>query len=104
MKRKEAPSARGARYEIVAAASLMASGWTVFRSLSPVGGTDLIIQRRKTLLRVQVRSAMTLSALRGNDVLAVVSADGSVRYYVKHRHKWTAKLPPCELLRRKKAA
>lgn len=84
--KREAPSARGARFEILIAADLMRQNWTVFRSLSPIGKTDLIALKQAALIRIQCRSTLNSwqKAFRGNDVLAVVDAGGGpVRYYFR---------------------
>jgi Holliday junction resolvase len=81
--RKESPSARGARFEILIAGDLMRQGWQVFRALSPVGRTDLIAIKKNILIKIQCRSTTDRwnQSLEVNDVLAVVNADGGpVRY------------------------
>lgn len=106
--RREAPSARGARFEILIAADLMRQGWTVFRSLSPIGRTDLIALKHNVLVKIQCRSTLNSwnKAFDGNDVLAVVDAGGGpVRYYFKRRSIAAMRLlEVSEVLKRKKAA
>ncbi len=102
-KKCEAPSARGARFEILVAADLMRQGWTVFRSLSPVGKTDLVILKRNALLRLQVKSTAGGwdTSLRGNNVLAVVN-QGPVRYFAKRRFAAMSLFESIEVLKRRK--
>lgn len=105
--RPEAPSARGARFEIIIAADLMRQGWTVFRSLSPIGRTDLIALKHTALIKIQCRSTLNSwsEAFNGNDVLAVVDAGGGpVRYYFKQHSKARRLFETSEVLKRKKAA
>ena len=105
--RREAPSARGARFEILIAADLMRQGWTVFRSLSPIGRTDLIALKHNALIKIQCRSTLNSwsKAFDGNDVLAVVDAGGGpVRYYFKQHSKARRLFETSEVLKRKKAA
>lgn len=105
--KREAPSARGARFEIIIAADLMRQGWTVFRSLSPIGKTDLIALKQNALVRIQCRSTLNSwrSALDGNDVLAVIDAGGGpVRYYFKRPIAAMRLLEVAQVLDRKKAA
>ena|SRR5271157_3797243 len=107
MLRREAPSARGARFEIIIAADLMRQGWVVFRSLSPIGRTDLIALKHNTLVKIQCRSTLNSwnKAFEGNDVLAVVDAGGGpVRYYFKRRSQASRLLEVSEVLRKKIAA
>lgn len=107
MLRREAPSARGARFEILVAADLMRQGWSVFRSLSPIGKTDLIALKQKSLIRIQCRSTLNSwrRALDGNDVLAVIDAGGGpVRYYFKHPIAAMRLLEVAQVLDWKKAA
>lgn len=104
--RREAPSARGARFEIIIAADLMRQGWTVFRSLSPIGRTDLIALKHNALVKIQCRSTLNSwpKAFEGNDVLAVVdSGGGPVRYYVRRRSQAVRLFETCEVLKRKAA-
>jgi hypothetical protein len=103
--RREAPSARGARFEIIIAADLMRQNWTVFRSLSPIGKTDLIALKQNSLIRIQCRSNLNSwpKAFEGNDILATVDAGGGpVRYYAKRRSQAVRLFETCEVLKRKK--
>jgi len=105
--KREAPSARGARFEIIIAADLMRQGWTVFRSLSPIGRTDLIALKQNALVKIQCKSTLNSwhDAFAGNDILAVVDAGGGpVRYYAKRRSQAVRLFETCEVLKRKKAA
>jgi Holliday junction resolvase len=105
--KREAPSARGARFEIIIAADLMRQGWTVFRSLSPIGRTDLIALKQNALVKIQCRSTLNSwhEAFNGNDILAVVDASGGpVRYYARRRSNAVRLFETCEVLKRKKAA
>jgi Holliday junction resolvase len=106
MMRREAPSARGARFEILIAADLMRQGWTVFRSLSPIGKTDLIALKQNSLVRIQCKSTLNswTEAFNGNDILAVVDAHGGpVRYFAKRRSQAVRLLETCEVLKRRKS-
>jgi len=99
------PSARGARFEILIAADLMRQGWIVFRSLSPIGKTDLIALKQNALIKIQCRSTLNSwqQAFDGNDVLAVVDAGGGpVRYFAKRRSQAVRLFETCEVLKRKK--
>ncbi len=105
--RREAPSARGARFEIMIAADLMRQGWTVFRSLSPIGRTDLIALKHNALVRIQCRSTLNSwkKAFDGNDVLAVVDAGGGpVRYFFRRPIAAMRLFETSEVLKRRKAA
>jgi Holliday junction resolvase len=103
--KREAPSARGARFEIVIAADLMRQGWTVFRSLSPIGKTDLIALKQNALIKIQCRSTLNSwqQAFNGNDILAVVDASGGpVRYFAKRRSQAVRLFETCEVLTKRK--
>jgi hypothetical protein len=102
----ESPSARGARFELLAAASCMQEGWVCFRNLSPVDCSDLLIKKQNTILRVQVRSTVDQwsEALKGNDVLIVVSVNNlAPRFYTNQpRAKWLRLFDAIEVLRKKR--
>src|SRR6266849_5250501 len=85
--KSESPSAKGARLELIVCVDLMRQGWETFRAMSPVGITDVVCIKRNCVLRVQVKSTTNSwgASLRGNNVLAVVSNNGPVRYFCKRR-------------------
>jgi hypothetical protein len=102
--KSESPSAKGARLELTVAIDLMRQGWEVFRAMSPVGKTDLCILKRNAFLRVQVKSTTGDwgRSLRGNNVLAVVSNNGPVRYFCKRKFAASVLFESIEVLKRKK--
>jgi hypothetical protein len=103
----ESPSDRGARFELLAAAACMQEAFTVFRNQSPVGKSDLLVQKNSVILRVQVRSTVDQwsEALKGNDVLIVVSVNNlTPRFYTNQpRAKWLGLFDAIEVLRKKKS-
>lgn len=101
--KSESPSAKGARLELTVAVDLMRQGWAVFRAMSPVGKTDLIIIKRNAVLRVQCKSTANdwERSLRGNNVLAVVN-QGPVRYFCKRKFAAMSLFESCEVLKRRK--
>jgi hypothetical protein len=91
----------GAINEIRIAVNLMTLGWSVFRSLSPNGPTDLIAVKGRTVLKVQCKSSLNgqFQNLRSghNDLLAIVTA-GEIRY--RARTKKVARMfPSCGIAR-----
>jgi len=99
--KSESPSAKGARLELTVAIDLMRQKWEVFRAMSPVGKTDLCIIKRNALLRVQVKSTTNdwERSLCGNNVLAVVSNNGPVRYFAKRKFASMILFESIEILR-----
>lgn len=101
----EPPSARGARFELLAAAALMEQGWTAYLNCAPVGTSDLLAQKANHILRIQVRSTVDSwkEALRGNDLLMVVSVTNlAPRYYTNQpRAKWLSLFESIKILRKK---
>lgn len=83
--RKEAPGVRGARNEIIAVLDLLRQGFTVYRNVAAHGIVDLFVWKRGQSFRVQVKSEVGRHGLRRNDVLAVVTHDGLLRYRVRNR-------------------
>jgi hypothetical protein len=83
--KKEAPGVRGARNEIVAVLDLLRQGFTVYRNIAPHGASDMMAIKRGKSFRVQVKSEVGRHGLRRNDVLAVVTHDGLLRYRVRNR-------------------
>jgi Holliday junction resolvase len=102
--KSESPSAKGARLEILCVADLMRQGWEVFRAMSPVGKTDLVAIKRNAVLRIQVKSTTADwgRSLRGNNLLAVVSNNGPVRYFCKRRFPSMSLFEAVEVLKRRK--
>jgi len=77
MMMKISTGTHGAISELRVAAYLMSLGWDVHRSLSPNGSTDLVAIRGRKILRVQVKSTLSLSQSKNlragrNHLLAVV--------------------------------
>ena len=94
----------GAINEIRIAVNLMTLSWSVFRSLSQNGPTDLIAVKGRTVLKVQCKSSLNgqFQNLRSgsNDLLAIVTA-GEIRY--RARTKRVAKMfPSCGIVRKPK--
>ncbi len=85
MKRKEAPGVRGARNEIVCVLDLLRQGFTVYRNIAAHGIVDLLAIKRGRVCKIQVKSKVGRHGLRRNDVLAVVTHDGLLRYRVRNR-------------------
>jgi hypothetical protein len=85
MKRKEAPGVRGARNEIICALDLLRHGFTVYRNIAVHGIVDLLAWKRGQVVKIQVKSEVGRHGLRRNDVLAVVTQDGLLRYRVRNR-------------------
>ena len=85
MRRKEAPGVRGARNEIIAVLDLLRQGFVVYRNIAPHGASDMMATKRGQSIKVQVKSEVGRHGLRRNDVLAVVTHDGLLRYRVKNR-------------------
>jgi len=85
MKRKEAPGVRGARNEIVAVLDLLRQGFTVYRNIAAHGIVDILGWKRGQVVKIQVKSEVGRHGLRRNDVLAVVTPDGLLRYRVRNR-------------------
>lgn len=84
-KRKEAPGVRGARNEIIAVLDLLRQGFVVYRNVAAHGIVDLIGIKRGQVVRIQVKAEVGRHGLRRNDVLAVVTHDGLLRYRVRNR-------------------
>ena len=72
----------GAASELAIAADLLKKGWKVYRNLSPVGLTDLVIERDGKLYKVQVKSSKGASYEEKltNDLIAVAE-DGKITYF-----------------------
>lgn len=76
---------RGARNEIIAVLDLLRQGFTVYRNIAAHGVVDLLGIKRGQVVRIQVKSEVGRHGLRRNDVLAVVTHDGLLRYRVRNR-------------------
>jgi len=85
MKRREAPGVRGARNEIICVLDLLRQGFTVYRNVAAHGVVDLLAWKRGRVIKIQVKSEVGRHGLRRNDVLAVVTSDGLLRYRVRNR-------------------
>src|SRR5580704_11994432 len=83
--RKEAPGVRGARNEITAVLDLLRQGFVVYRNVAAHGVSDVVAVKRGRVIRVQIKSEVGRHGLRRNDVLAVVTHDGLLRYRCKNR-------------------
>jgi hypothetical protein len=83
--RKEAPGVRGARNEIAAVLDLLRQGFIVYRNVAAHGASDMLGIKRGQIVRIQVKSEVGRHGLRRNDVLAVVTHDGLLRYRVRNR-------------------
>jgi hypothetical protein len=83
--RKEAPGVRGARNEIIAVLDLFRQGFTVYRNMAAHGVVDMLAIKRGRVVKIQVKSEVGRHGLRRNDVLAVVTHDGLLRYRVRNR-------------------
>jgi hypothetical protein len=84
-RKKEAPGVRGARNEIIAVLDLLRQGFVVYRNVAAHGVVDLIGIKRGQVVRIQVKAEVGRHGLRRNDVLAVVTHDGLLRYRVRNR-------------------
>lgn len=98
MKRKEAPGVRGARNEMICVLDLLRQGFVVYRNIAPHGVVDVLAIKRGQVVRVQVKSEVGRHGLRRNDVLAVVTHDGLLRYRVRNR-KIARLLEECRITR-----
>jgi hypothetical protein len=83
--RKEAPGVRGARNEITAVLDLLRQGFIVYRNVAPHGSSDMLALKRGQIVKIQVKSEVGRHGMRRNDVLAVVTPDGLLRYRVRNR-------------------
>lgn len=101
---KLSPATFGAANELRVAVYLISLGWDVFRALSPNGSTDLVaIKGRRHILRVQVKSTLSLSQSKnlrvGRNHLLGVVANGELHF--RALSKDVAKLiPGCTLARK----
>ena len=96
---------KGAMAELRVATHLMGLGFHVARMLSPNSPTDLYAAKGRRILRVQVKSTLSLNQLKnlrngGNDLLAVL-VDGELHYRALDR-RVQALVPGSILARRPK--
>jgi len=96
---------KGAIAELRVAIYLMGLGFHVARMLSPNSPTDLYAAKGRRILRVQVKSTLSLNQLKnlrngGNDLLAVL-VDGELHYRALDR-RVQALVPGSILARRPK--
>jgi hypothetical protein len=96
---------RRAMAELRVAIHLMGLGFHVARMLSPNAPTDLYAAKGRRILRVQVKSTLSLNQLKnlrngGNDLLAVL-VDGELHYRALDR-RVQALVPGAILARRPK--
>ncbi len=79
------PDVRGARNEIICVLDLLRQGFTVYRNVAAHGIVDVLAIKRGRVVKIQVKSEVGRHGLRRNDVLAVVTPDGLLRYRVRNR-------------------
>jgi hypothetical protein len=84
----------------------MSLGWDILRSLSPNGSTDLVaIKGRNKILRVQVKSTLSLSQLKnlraGHNHLLAVVVGGELHFRAINK-RVAAMIPGCTLARKAK--
>jgi len=96
---------KGAMAELRVSIHLMGLGFHVARMLSPNSPTDLYAAKGRRILRVQVKSTLSLNQLKnlrngGNDLLAVL-VDGELHYRALDR-RVQALVPGSILARRPK--
>ena len=97
--KKESSVARGARYELICCLDLLRQGFTVYRNVAAAGSSDLLGLKRGQVVKVQVKSEVGRHGIRRNDVLAVVSPQGILRYRARCRR--VARLfEECRVIRR----
>src|SRR5215472_17347086 len=83
------PGTKGAINELRVAGHLLGLGFEVARMFSPNSSADLLVARGRRILRVQVKSSLSLNQLKnlrqgGNDLLAVI-VDGELHYRAMNR-------------------
>ena len=103
--KKLSPGTVGASSELRVAIYLLSLGWDVHRSLSPNGSTDLVAIRGRRILRVQVKSTLSLSQSKNlragrNHLLAVVV--GGELHFRAINKRVAAMIPGCTLARKAK--
>jgi len=84
MSHQRCPATKGTIHEFLVAVDALRQGFRVYRNISG-GPVDLILTKPGLMLRVQVKTQPQRSALRGNDVLAIVTKDGRIRYRARTR-------------------
>ncbi len=101
---RESTSAKGARLELLVAVDMMRQGWSVFIAASPVGKTDLVGIKRNTILKIQRKSRVKdwERSLTGNNVLAVATDSGPVRYFSKRKLSSAGLFETIEVLKRRR--
>jgi Holliday junction resolvase-like predicted endonuclease len=90
MKRSLSPGTRGSIAELRVSAHLLSLGFDgVFRNLSVNGPCDLVATRSRRLIRVQVKSTLSLNQFenmrQANCELLAVLVDGEIRYRALNR-------------------
>jgi hypothetical protein len=75
---------RGSLAELRVAVNLIAAGWSVHKNLSMNGPVDLCATRGSAVLRIQVKSTLSLNSFKnlrqsGCELLAVL-VEGEIRY------------------------
>lgn len=104
---KLSPGTQGTVSELRVSTYLLNLGWDVLRSLSPNGSTDLVAIKGRRVLRVQVKSTLSLSQSKNlrqgrNQLLAVVV--GGELHFRAINKQVAALIPGCTLARRAKPA
>ena len=102
---KISPGNQGAVNELRISANLLGLGWSVFRSVSPNGATDLVALKGRTVLRVQCKATLNGQwrniRAGSNDLLAIIGPDGEIRYGATSK-RVARMIPACHLVRRPK--
>jgi hypothetical protein len=100
---KLSPGTTGAVAELRVACYLISLGWDVFRSLSPNGSTDLVAIRGRRVLRIQVKSTLSLSQSKnlrqGRNHLLGVLANGELHFRALTKDV-AVLIPGCTLARK----
>jgi hypothetical protein len=94
---------KGSLAELRVSCHLIGLGFQVFRNLSVNGPTDLLAVRGRRIVRVQVKSTLSMGQFKnlrsgGNDLLAVL-VDGEIHYRAVNR-RIQSMVPGCILARR----
>jgi len=89
--------------ELRIACHLMSLGFQVCRNLSPNGSCDLVALRGRRVIRVQVKSTLSINSFmnlrNGKNELLAVLVDGEIHYKAINR-RVAAMVPGCVLARR----
>jgi hypothetical protein len=96
---------KGSLAELRVGCHLIGLGFQVFRNLSVNGSCDLVAIRGRRIIRIQVKSTLSINSFKNlrqgqNDLLAVL-VDGEIRYRAINR-RVASMVPGCILARRPK--